>query len=409
VRTFAVDADSTDFAAECAPNARSGVPSEAIYSFRAEPTIVVYAAGSYSAHALSENSAGAGRRPTCKVFNRLMGGRPLPFRTRSENLSRRPIKKAWPALLMVAIFAGAGIGQTSRPEAGEATSDLSIFDLAIDHRRREVVAVGKDGRVEVFDSVGLKRLREKSIGRGFWKCVRLSPDEKSIAIGGEAGALMLLSWPELETLRTFVGHKGDVEDIVWRRAGDIVSVSLDRTIRLWTPSDGKEVRCISVPAQAYSCTLSADQKLAFVGCDAPSLEEIDLETGRRRTLQNAKGSIYFKVRALSDGKRLVCGGGRLQVFDTEAKVSKPAFIGTRDEHGWINELAVSPDGGHFATGGDDGLIRIWSVEKPKSIVTIPTNSRPIRALAFSSDGRSIIYADSKTIARVQVSLEATEK
>lgn len=60
-------------------------------------------------------------------------------------------------------------------------------------------------------------------------------------------------------------------------------------------------------------------------------------------------------------------------------------------------------------GADDGFIRIWSVEKTKDIVILPTDSRPIRALSFASDGRWIFYADSKTIARVQIPWEGTEK
>ena len=51
----------------------------------------------------------------------------------------------------------------------------------------------------------------------------------------------------------------------------------------------------------------------------------------------------------------------------------------------VETLAVSPDGHWFATGGDDGNIRLWNAVSAKSIRTLRGHTGPINTLKFSPD------------------------
>ncbi|WP_353258704.1 hypothetical protein [Prochlorothrix hollandica] len=53
--------------------------------------------------------------------------------------------------------------------------------------------------------------------------------------------------------------------------------------------------------------------------------------------------------------------------------------------GWVNAIALSPDGTHLATGGTDQQVRLWDIQSGDLVGEYATLS-PISALAFSPDG-----------------------
>jgi WD40 repeat protein len=54
-------------------------------------------------------------------------------------------------------------------------------------------------------------------------------------------------------------------------------------------------------------------------------------------------------------------------------------------------MAFSPDGKILATGGDDGLLKVWSVSSHRLLITLyDENKKPFSSLAFSPDNRMLI-------------------
>jgi len=64
-------------------------------------------------------------------------------------------------------------------------------------------------------------------------------------------------------------------------------------------------------------------------------------------------------------------------------------IRTFDAEQPINDVALSPDGKRFATGGWGGMTRIWDTESGKQLVAIPTGGQYVFAVAFSPDGKHV--------------------
>lgn len=84
--------------------------------------------------------------------------------------------------------------------------------------------------------------------------------------------------------------------------------------------------------------------------------------------------------------------GRLTCWSYAAADSKPLWDLPEAHDGWIRALAVSPDGKWVATGGNDSVVRIHSVEDGKLHAELDHPTR-IYSLAFHPDGKSLVSGD----------------
>jgi WD40 repeat protein len=170
----------------------------------------------------------------------------------------------------------------------------------------------------------------------------------------------------------------------------LVTGSQDATVRFWRADTGQEVRRIPLNAPGRSGLLAPDGK-TLVCADGAMVRLWDLSTGKLVHRLPPHGD----VTALAAAPGLLAvgssGDGRsdfVTLWETATGEVLRRFKphpGSEQQGISLKGIALSPDGKHLATCGNDRLVRTWDVKSEKKIWE--ENLDNWWKLAYSPDGR----------------------
>jgi WD40 repeat protein len=182
----------------------------------------------------------------------------------------------------------------------------------------------------------------------------ISPDRTTLAwVDGETEDLHvhLSDAAAGKEIRKLKGHKRAVVAVAWSPDGRfLASGNPFEPIFLWDPRTGKVLRCFEQQQAGMTLRFSPDGKL--LACS--------------------------------------CMDGKVRVWDVETGNERPVLTGY---HGWVNDLAFSPDSKMLAlAGADSQVIHRWDVNTGAEERLAPGHPGQVHALDFAASGRLIASA-----------------
>lgn len=150
-----------------------------------------------------------------------------------------------------------------------------------------------------------------------------------------------------------------------------------------------------------------------------------VDIGANRLFQYVEGNertIHPDISA--DGTKIVFVGHELDclsdscpqvfIYDTHLGETRPvrdranhmnqsqwSYMDNLDGHdGWVNSVAYSADGRFLASGGADGIVRMWQTDTWFSVAVLEGHTRPVTQIAFSSNGRYLVTGGLDGLVRV---------
>jgi RNA polymerase sigma factor (sigma-70 family) len=254
------------------------------------------------------------------------------------------------------------------------------------------------------------------------RCFAISPDGKTLAVGRSTatGAGGLIEFRELKsgsgtaelpTRKRFANELGNCELIrftsdgtrlvVLETAKKAANPLAERTqvVVVWDVASGKEISRFTTPAPTEFLAnrppvAVADRELA-IGLEDGGTIVWDLARGKSRRIETAhagqKPGQQVGTQAIafsSDGKSLATGGndGLVKVWETSTgkllRIMPRIFAG-------VESLAIAPDNRTIAAGYD-GFLRLWDSQSGSDKCPQPGHEYSVRQAVLSLDGKTSV-------------------
>ena len=250
------------------------------------------------------------------------------------------------------------------------------------------------------------------VGVGFWGCVsseqRANSNEQrannneQLADNGEQ-AQEDDAEEDGQRVEVFpqLGHSSGVSSVLFSSDGkQILSSSVNETIKLWDVETGREIRTFPQHTNGTNIlSLSPDGRQFLSSSRDNTIKLWDITTGDE--IKNFSGHLDY-VYSLSfspDGEQFLSGSrdNTIKLWDIITGQEIKAFVGHIKS---VNSVAFSPNGKQFLSGSDDGTIKLWDMETGREIRCFSGyTSSNVLSVAFSLDGRQVhsIFGDGNII------------
>ena len=253
-----------------------------------------------------------------------------------------------------------------------------------------------------------------------------SPDGKKIAFLDSDNIFQMWDAETGKELKKWEGNTSGVRPIAFSPDGKkIMTIMADpedkdqyhHVVRIHDVESGKELTSLDGNVwDVRSAVFSPDEKKILTvsggyGSSASGehghIQIWDGETGKelhKIDTWNMTASPFFTP----DGEKIVTAYNPLNtwsleqeprgaiIWDVESGKKLHSLLGDK---GWVNSVAISPDGKRAATASGN-TIRIWDAESGKELRKILGHKNRINSVAFSPDGKRIVSASSDGTARV---------
>ncbi len=266
-----------------------------------------------------------------------------------------------------------------------------------------------NANLETLDISSLKPLVVSAAHRSMINNFAFSPDGSMLASVGQDGLAKVwrITAEGLELLMVLSGHTKELIDVAFSPDGkQLATSSADGSVRIWdiTPAGASDWFTLAAhQGPIYLFDLTADGKYLATASSDGVAKVWDLASGRELLAITNHGGPLFGVAISPDGTLLATAGD-----DNIAKIWKlhlsPGTPTAELQHtlsghvkSWavagnfpgLTSVAFSPDGEKLATGGVDGVAKIWDVSTGQELLSIQTNPDRVGIirLAFSPDGR----------------------
>lgn len=236
-----------------------------------------------------------------------------------------------------------------------------------------------------------------SIARCTMRCLQLLA--VSIFLSNASWAAEVTGQPRL--VLDSGGHNSYVNKLLFTPDGrELVSVSVDKTIRMWDTLTGEALRVLRPPigngsvGKLSAAVLSSDGKtLAVAGVGGGSgttnpIYVIALPSGTIERILTGHDRSIWSLAFSPNGELLVSGSNDASVRLWDVATGK--CTRTLKEHAdLVYGLDFSPDGQYFVSVSKDGTGRIWSVKSGEPMTTFDGHKSEIRCVEWSPDGETI--------------------
>ncbi len=258
----------------------------------------------------------------------------------------------------------------------------AIHSIAIHPQTGELATAGADGLLKLWRGDEMPRVLAGHSGPVL--AVAFTRDGASVISGGADASVRRWNVSDGLQAQAYTGHQGQVTGVtVSADSTTIVSSSLDKTVRIWTAVSGEAKVLTQVSPIIASDFVSETKRIATTGEDL-IVRIWDTTTGRELQRFPALKAALKAVRLTPSLQGFVAGGADGNL--TFGSVSAQSIMLGDDVK--VHDLAMTPDGSHLVTCGEDKTAKLWNV-KGELVRPFSGSGTALRFVAVRSDGTQV--------------------
>jgi WD40 repeat protein len=283
-----------------------------------------------------------------------------------------------------------------------------VTALAYHPRRNWLASAGLDRTIRLWN---LNKPDDVRVLQGHTGPIRSLSFKRDGSLLASAGDRTVRLWqcdfddPESQPrVRVLHGHIAEVTAVAFAPGGlFLASGGRDRSIRLWSVADGKEVKVLHGHKSEVLCLAYSPRGdlLASGGGQGRQEGEVrtwDVRTGKPLFLRYGLSPRILSLSYSRDGKLAVAGSdGLIRIWDHDLAGEAHTF---RGDPQMVGAVAFSPDGLLVASAGGSGRVSLWNgsgglesraLTAPASLQAVAYGPDGKRLAAAGSDGRVLVW------------------
>ncbi|XP_011301387.1 serine-threonine kinase receptor-associated protein [Fopius arisanus] len=240
----------------------------------------------------------------------------------------------------------------------------AVWGVALNREATRAASGAADFNAKVWDAIKGEEIHSFQHNH-IVKSVSFSTDSHHLCTGSNEKLLRIfdLNKPEAAPQK-FSGHTSFIKHVTFfDHDKSLVSCADDKTLRVWDRSSGLETRRLDFPAIPSSMEVSKDGSIITTthANIVTFWNSHDLTKIREFTIPTQVNSVSLHP----DRTMFVCGGEDLKMykFDYTSGAEIESFKG---HFGPVHCVRFSPDGELYASGSEDGTLRLWQTTVGKT-------------------------------------------
>src|SRR6266704_1338694 len=278
-----------------------------------------------------------------------------------------------------------------------------VYAIVFTPDSRSLLSGSEDGTVRVWDVESGQCVR---IMQGYAVSlydIAWSPDGTQLASGGTDMLVTIWDVASGTSRRVLRGHSQIVHGVTWSPDGRLLASSgWDNTIRLWDPATSACLQWLRDPDAVdtifQGVAWSPDGRLLACGSYMQGVQVWDATARTRCWVGRTQPTKIRRVAWSPDCTRLASGGGsqgqggsgELFVWDVRSGAHSAERLQALSGHtGIVFAVAWSELGDLLVSGGSDGMLRWWDVQRGECVTMRQGHPGGVQSLRVSPDGRRL--------------------